>query len=168
MTRLTPAQTLDLLAEGALLIDIREPDEHRSMRIPGARNVPLSSLARIDAAHANAIVFHCRSGARTAAQAPRLRAAADCPVFLLDGGIEAWRAAGQPVELDRRQPIEVQRQVQIAAGGLVVTGLALGLAVAPAFFALSAFVGLGLVFAGATGWCGLAQLVRSMPWNRPT
>jgi rhodanese-related sulfurtransferase len=168
VTTLTPAQTRALLAEGAVLIDIREPDEHRRMRIPGARNMPLSSLARIEAPHAKAIVFHCRSGARTAAQAQRLLAAADCPVYLLDGGIEAWRAAGHAVELDRRQPIEVQRQVQIAAGGLVVTGLALGLAVEPAFFGLAGFVGLGLVFAGATGWCGLAQLLRSMPWNRPT
>ena len=168
MTTLTPAQARDLLAEGALLVDIRESDEHRRMRIPGARNIPLSSLARIDTAHAKAIVFHCRGGTRTAAHASRLRAAADCPVFLLDGGIEAWRAAGHPVELDRRQPIEVQRQVQIAAGALVLTGVALGFAVAPAFFGLAAFVGFGLVGAGATGWCGLAQLLRSMPWNRPT
>jgi hypothetical protein len=36
----------------------------------------------------------------------------------------------------------------------------------PAFYALSAFVGAGLTFAGATGWCGMAMLLKTMPWNR--
>ena len=45
-------------------------------------------------------------------------------------------------------------------------GVALGVWVAPAFLALSAFVGAGLVFAGTTGWCGMAKLLAIMPWNR--
>lgn len=166
LTKLTPAQVRDLVADGALLIDVREHDEHRRVRIPGARNMPLTSLARIDDASAKAVVFHCRSGGRTTSNAARLRAAADCPVFVLDGGIEAWRAAGQPVEVNRRQPIELQRQVQIAAGVLVLAGVALGVAVQPVFLGLAAFVGAGLVFAGATGWCGMARLLQSLPWNR--
>ncbi len=43
------------------------------------------------------------------------------------------------------------RQVQITAGALVLTGVVLGLFVAPGFFGLSAFVGAGLMFAGVTG-----------------
>ncbi|MDG6745875.1 DUF2892 domain-containing protein [Staphylococcus aureus] len=31
---------------------------------------------------------------------------------------------------------------------------------------MSAFVGAGLMFAGVTGWCGMANLLRVMPWNR--
>jgi hypothetical protein len=58
------------------------------------------------------------------------------------------------------------RQVQIAAGSLVVLGVALGAMLHPGFFALSGFVGAGLVFAGATGTCGLARMLRMMPWNR--
>jgi hypothetical protein len=49
---------------------------------------------------------------------------------------------------------------------LVLAGVLLGLFVAPGFFGLSAFVGAGLMFAGATGWCGMANLLRMMPWNR--
>ena len=60
------------------------------------------------------------------------------------------------------------RQVQIVAGSLVVLGVVLGLLVAPSFFALSAYVGAGLVFAGSTGWCGMAKLLAVMPWNRVT
>ena len=54
-------------------------------------------------------------------------------------------------------------------GTLVVGAAAIGLGsllVAPARIALSAFVGAGLTFAGASGWCGMAQLLRRMPWNR--
>ena len=45
-------------------------------------------------------------------------------------------------------------------------GVLLGTFVAPGFFGLSAFVGAGLMFAGVTGWCGMANLLRVMPWNR--
>ncbi len=58
------------------------------------------------------------------------------------------------------------RQVQIGAGGLTLIGVALGFLVHPGFFGLSAFVGAGLTLAGATGWCGMAMLLRAMPWNR--
>jgi predicted branched-subunit amino acid permease len=58
------------------------------------------------------------------------------------------------------------RQVQIAAGSLVVIGVLLGALVHPGFYALSAFVGAGLVFAGVSGFCGMARLLVLMPWNR--
>jgi hypothetical protein len=60
------------------------------------------------------------------------------------------------------------RQVQIAAGSMVVLGVILGVTVSPLFYALSGFVGAGLVFAGVTGTCGLASVLRLMPWNRPS
>ena len=115
---------------------------------------------------APAVIFHCRSGMRTDANAARLAAAAPCEAFLLEGGIEAWRAAGLPVLTDAKAPLEIMRQVQITAGMLVLIGVALSLLVAPAWIGLSAFVGAGLTFAGATGWCGMAKLLAMMPWNR--
>lgn len=154
---------------GAVLVDVREPDEHARERIPGSRNLPLS---RLDTAGAVApvgrpVVFFCRSGARTTSAAGRLAAAAGAgEAHILAGGLEAWKQAGLPVAVDRRRPIELMRQVQIAAGSLVVVGAALGFAVSPWFHALSAFVGAGLVFAGATGTCGMASLLRLAPWNR--
>jgi rhodanese-related sulfurtransferase len=163
---ITPQAAKQLIDQGAVLVDIREFDEHRRERVPGARHEALSRLAPIDAGGAQAIVFHCRSGARTQANAQLLADAATCDAFILEGGIEAWKKAGLPVATDHRQPIEIMRQVQIAAGSLVVLGVVLGLAVAPSFFALSAFVGAGLVFAGVSGWCGMAKLLALMPWNR--
>jgi hypothetical protein len=42
----------------------------------------------------------------------------------------------------------------------------LGTAVNPWFLGLSLFAGLGLVFAGATGFCGMARVLMMMPWNK--
>lgn len=165
-------QTIDaatarrLIGEGAVLVDVREPDERAREHIPGTRHAPLSSLRQVEAPGAKAVIFHCRSGARTGAHAARLGEAAGCEAYLLEGGLDAWKRAGLPVSTDRKQPIEIMRQVQIVAGSLVVLGVALGLLVAPPFLALSAFVGAGLVFAGSTGWCGMAKLLAVMPWNR--
>ena len=58
------------------------------------------------------------------------------------------------------------RQVQIAAGTLILIGALLGTFVAPAWFGLSAFVGAGLLFAGISGFCGMARLLMLAPWNR--
>ena len=58
------------------------------------------------------------------------------------------------------------RQVQIAAGSLVLLGLILSQTVAPAWILLCWFVGAGLTFAGLSGFCGMARLLALMPWNR--
>lgn len=58
------------------------------------------------------------------------------------------------------------RQVQVAAGSLVLLGVFLGAYVSPGFYFLAGFVGAGLVFAGFSGFCGMARLLMRMPWNR--
>lgn len=165
ITPVAPHEAQRLIAAGAALIDIREPDEHAREKIPGAINIPLASLSELPP---GPTVFHCRSGMRTEANASALLAAANGDCHFLAGGLDAWRAAALPTEIDRRQPLEVMRQVQLVAGGLVLLGVILGFLVAPGFFGVSAFVGAGLMMAGATGWCGMAKLLRTMPWNRRT
>ena len=170
LTSISPEVAARLLREeGATLVDVREPDEHARMRIPGAHSLPLSKLADADLAlhEGRPVVFHCRSGARTQGHAARLAASAgDCEAYVIEGGLDAWKRAGLPVAEDRRQPMELMRQVQIAVGSLVVLGVLLGATVSPWFHGLSGFVGAGLIFAGVTGTCGMASLLRQMPWNR--
>lgn len=157
-----------LLAQGARLVDIREADETARERIAAAKSVPLSSLeSSLPLAGDQAVIFHCKAGNRTATNAHRLAAATSCEAYILEGGIEAWKAAGLPVQKDHKQPIEIMRQVQITAGSLVLLGIILGTWVHPGFYGLSAFIGAGLTFAGTTGWCGMAKLLALMPWNRP-
>ena len=166
---ISPERAAELVRNGAVLIDIREADEHAREHIPGARH---HALSRIDDETPvrkgdDVLVFHCRSGARTRGNAARLAAAArTCETYILEGGIDAWKKAGLPVKLDRKQPIDIMRQVQIAAGSLILLGAALGYFVAPAFYGLSAFVGAGLLFAGVSGFCGMAHLLALLPWNR--
>ncbi|MGE0046218.1 MAG: rhodanese family protein, partial [Hyphomonadaceae bacterium] len=142
---------------------------HAREHILGARLAPLSviDVHDFDRDRAKAAVFHCKSGMRTQANAARLIAKGFREAYFLEGGIEAWKGEGFAVHTNRAAPLEIMRQVQIAAGLLVLLGVVLGWLANPAFYLLSAFVGGGLLFAGASGWCGLAHLLKLMPWNRP-
>jgi rhodanese-related sulfurtransferase len=167
LPHISPAKAKELIDRGAILVDIREFDEHSRSRIAAARHAPLSRLERLDiGTDAPAVIFHCRSGNRTASNAGRLAQCTDYDAFILDGGIDAWKSAGLPVVEDKGQPIEIMRQVQITAGSLVFAGTALGALVHPGFYALAAFVGAGLIFAGVSGSCMMARLLSFAPWNR--
>lgn len=166
---ISPAEAARLLKDGATLVDVREPDERARVWIPGSAHLPLSQLdqARLAAREGAPVLFHCRSGMRTKSNEAALGAKAGaCQAFIVEGGIDAWRAAGLPVAENRKAPLEIMRQVQIGAGSLVLLGVLGGTFVAPWLYALAGFVGAGLVFAGATGFCGMALLLRHMPWNR--
>ena len=94
-----PEEAARMLAEGAALVDVREAPERAAGVIPGAESVPLSSLpgAALPGAE-RPVIFHCRSGRRTEANAELLQQSAGVPdVFILEGGLDAWRAAGLPV-----------------------------------------------------------------------
>jgi rhodanese-related sulfurtransferase len=161
---ISPAEAQRRIEAGAMLIDIRSPDEYARAHIPCAKNLPLTQIGRIDGAPE--VIFHCKSGMRTAANAHTLKTVTDAPVFLLEGGLDAWQKAGLECNFDREQPLEIIRQVQIGAGSLVLLGVLLGFLVSPVLFGLSALVGAGLVVAGTTGWCGMANLLAAAPWNR--
>lgn len=165
---ISPQDAQALLSQGALLVDIRAADEHAREHIPAARHLPMDRVQAGDLAtvQAPAVIFHCRSGQRTRINASALAGCAPCEGYVLEGGLDAWKKAGLPVRADAKQPLELQRQVQIAAGTLIVLGAVLGYAVSPAFHLLSGIVGAGLVFAGVSGFCGLARLLMRMPWNR--
>jgi rhodanese-related sulfurtransferase len=167
--KLSPQQVRERIDAGhAVLIDIREPDEYARSHIKGAQSQPLSvwEKAHLSVDPDADVIFTCRSGMRTAGACDRLAARVTGDAFVLDGGLNAWEKAGLPVETNADAPLEIMRQVQIAAGSLVLIGVLLGFFVAPIWFGLSAFVGAGLTFAGVTGFCGMARLLMLMPWNR--
>lgn len=88
-----------LADSGAVLVDVRESREFAHETIPGATNRPLSRMGHgpLDV-EASQIVFYCKSGGRTHMAANALARSTRSEVFILDGGIEAWKAAGLPVE----------------------------------------------------------------------
>jgi rhodanese-related sulfurtransferase len=103
----SPEQAVELIKQGAVLIDIRESAEHANENIPGARH---HALSEIDAAHParegdTVLIYHCKSGARTKMNAHKLVAGAgDCEVYILGGGIEAWKRAGLPTSASAAAP----------------------------------------------------------------
>jgi hypothetical protein len=84
---------------------------------------------------------------------------------VLDGGMNAWVAAGLPVRRGVNR-LSMERQVRLAAGALAAFGGLLAVAVHPLFGLLSAFVGGGLVRSGITGSCEMATLLGKLPYNR--
>jgi rhodanese-related sulfurtransferase len=170
LTDISPRTLAARLKAGDIsLIDVREADERAREHIAGTISLPLSDLERghVDVVPRGAVAFHCKSGMRTGANCGRLAAHVEGEAFMLTGGLDAWKKDGLPVVADISAPLELQRQVQIAIGALLVLGATLATLVHPGFVALSAIMGLGLLNAGITGWCGLAKLIALAPWNRP-
>ncbi len=149
-------------------VDVRTPVEYSEKHIPGAALHPLHELdaAKVrEKAGDRPVCLICRTGNRARQAAAKLAEAGHGEVTVLDGGVEAWEAAGLPLNRGAKG-MSLERQVRIAAGALVLIGVLGSLAIHPAILALSGFVGAGLIFAGATDWCGMGLLLARMPWNQ--
>ncbi len=153
------------------LIDVRTPMEYQALHVSFARNVPLDQLnpaALMKGRNGTAnepLYIVCQSGGRSRQACEAFLKAGYTNVINVEGGTKACEQAGLPL-VRGKQVISLERQVRIAAGSLVLTGVTLGWFVHPIFFGLSAFVGAGLVFAGVTDTCGMGLLLARMPWNR--
>ncbi len=157
--------------EGAILVDIRQADEFQREHIPNARLFPLAERTTTPQQSVfpgdRTVIFYCLSGLRCQQYAEQLSALAPpTGAFVLDGGIKAWKNETLPVKQDRTQPLPIMRQVQIITGSLSVLGVGLGYALHPGYFILSAAIGAGLMFAGISGFCGLAKILMLMPWKK--
>ncbi|SNY61064.1 rhodanese family protein [Enterobacter sp. CC120223-11] len=171
ISTISPAEAKTLLAQGAALIDIREADEHARENIAEAHLLSLSAIEKGERLGPfdpfDTVIFYCQSGNRTTQNAQKLAdAVAPAKVLLLEGGLNGWKKIGQQIKADKSAPLPIMRQVQIVAGLLILLGTVLGFGVHQGFFLLSGFVGAGLLFAGISGFCGMARLLAVMPWNR--
>lgn len=165
---ISPDKAAALVKDGATLVDIRSAGEYSHRHIPDSQNQSVDELSKDTLAADGVVIFTCQSGMRTRTNINKLAAAAqNCQQFyILEGGIDGWQKQGLPVEVAPNAPLELQRQVQIAVGILVILGVVLGTWVNPGWYILSAFVGAGLLMAGVTGFCGLARLLMLAPWNK--
>lgn len=150
-----------------ILVDVREAAEYSIERITGAKRVSLSAFdSQKIKAEGKKFVLYCQSGKRSTQAAQKLFADGFDEVIHLEGGLNAWKQAGYPVEKSKNPPMSIMRQVQIVAGSLVIVGTVLGTLISPWFLILSGFVGSGLVFAGITNTCALGMLLAQMPWSK--
>ena len=174
----SPAQVHAAQSRGETvpIADVRTPAEFEAVHVQEARSHPLDDLEaeRVVASFGieglgreRPLYLTCQSGRRAAMAADRLAAAGYRNVVLIDGGTEAWEAAKLPVVRGRvRRVLPLPQQVQVAVGALLLLKTLLGATVHPLFFALTAALGAGLIYAGLTQNCALAQLLRKVPWKR--
>ncbi|MFJ8691697.1 rhodanese-like domain-containing protein [Streptomyces roseolilacinus] len=154
------------------VIDVRTPGEYASGHLPGAHNVPLDHLhtalpALRTAVGRGDLLVVCASGARSETACRRL-AENGVTAATLTGGTTAWIRLGHDVHrpAGTRTPWAMDRQVRLAAGSLVLTGLVAGQRWSAARL-LSAGVAGGLVLSALTDTCGMARILARLPHNRP-
>jgi rhodanese-related sulfurtransferase len=170
---IAPRELHRLLAGGCVaeLLDVRTPGEFAVAHVPGAKLVslddldPAGFLKQCGAADRPVYVL-CQSGGRARQAIEKFRRAGFENCVLVEGGTQAWMDAGLPVACSESKTLPLMRQVQITVGFVSAVGAALALAISPWFAVIPLLAGCGLLFAGLTGFCGLALLLAKMPWNR--
>jgi rhodanese-related sulfurtransferase len=102
---------------GDLVLDVRSPEEYASGHITGAYNVPihLLPLAARDLPP-GPLLTACSRGGR-GARAADLLDLDGRTAFVIDGGTEAWRAAGLPVSTGSEPGTSRQRHPRAGRGG---------------------------------------------------
>jgi rhodanese-related sulfurtransferase len=100
-TNVSAADAVRLINKGALVIDMRKPEEFDAGHIVNARNVPLERVQKDDEAitkHKNKILLAvCADGATSGRAAGALRKAGYENTFSLKGGLAGWRAENLPL-----------------------------------------------------------------------
>jgi rhodanese-related sulfurtransferase len=150
------------------ILDVRSPVEFEAAHIPGAYNVPLDTLGE----HAEElqhnldvpVVLVCRSGMRASRAGTTLAGAGMDGLVILDGGMQRWDD-GQRAVRRGAQRWDLERQVRLVAGSLVLAGI-LGSLVVPNLRFLSGAVGAGLATAALTNTCAMGNLLARLPYNR--
>lgn len=155
------------------VLDVRTHAEVSNEFLENSVCLPLQDLSLASFAEAishipdgDTVYILCGSGVRAKKAAELLVAGVDRPLVVIEGGINAVKQAGIPVQKGGGKVMSLERQVRIAAGSLVFVGVVLGAFVHPGFYGVSAFVGAGLVFAGVTDTCAMGMMIARMPWNK--
>ena len=170
-TALTPETLLSWISEhqDLVVIDVRSAAEFESLHIRGSYNVPLPLLSEhteeLAARLGSRVVLVCQSGARAEQARHRLNTAGIAGAYVLSGGAPGFAEAGGDVVRGKRR-WDVDRQVRLAAGSLVVLGLTGGKFVSPKFRILAGAIGAGLTFSAATNTCAMGKALSGMPWNK--
>jgi rhodanese-related sulfurtransferase len=101
-THVTAADAVRLINKGALVIDVRKPEEFEQGHIVNARNVPLERMQQegddaIKKQKSKILLAVCADGATSGRAAGHLRKAGYENAFSLKGGLSGWRADNLPL-----------------------------------------------------------------------
>lgn len=150
------------------LIDVRSGGEFESSHIPGSYNIPLETLGEHAgdlAAVDHPVVLVCQSGGRAANAQSTLDNAGKSGLFVLEGGMNAWRSVGGEVNESSSSRWAMDRQVRLVAGSLVLATVVASIGV-PAAKWIAAGVGAGLTFSAISNTCAMANVLSRLPYNQ--
>ena len=156
-----------------LIIDVRTPAEVEKNFFPGAVNIPVNELtiekvkAVIEKRQSlnTHIYLLCQSGKRAETAASILADLSDVIPVIISGGMNSINETAKS-DTSVKNVMSIERQVRITAGAIVAASVAGGVFISSVFFALAAFVGLGLMFSGITNTCGMGLILLKAPWNK--
>lgn len=164
------ARLRQLIDEDPLIrvLDVRTGGEFDNAHIPGSYNVPLATLAehtRDLAELDHPVVLVCKSGARADQAHTKLTGAGKRRLHLLDGGLDAWVAAGGDVTHGESTTWAMDRQVRLVAGSISLLGI-LASVVVPKSKWLSGAVATGLTFSALSNTCAMGNALGRLPYNK--
>jgi rhodanese-related sulfurtransferase len=150
------------------ILDVRTGGEFETVHIPGSYNVPLDTLGEhvddlADVEHR--VVLVCKSGARAGQAHSKLTSAGKQKLHLLEGGMDAWEAAGGDVVRGTSTKWALERQVRLVAGSISLTGIVLSI-VFPRAKWLAGGVAAGLTFSALSNTCAMGTMLSKLPYNR--
>ncbi|WP_144627314.1 rhodanese-like domain-containing protein [Arthrobacter woluwensis] len=152
-----------------VVIDVRSASEFESIHIRGSYNVPLPLLSEYTDELAgrlgSRVVLVCQSGVRAEQARQRLLEAGIDTAYVLTGGVPGFAEAGGEV-VRGRDRWDLERQVRLMSGSLVVLGLVGGEFISPKVRALAGVIGAGLAVSAATNTCAMVRAISAMPWNK--
>jgi rhodanese-related sulfurtransferase len=153
--------------ENTVLIDMRHPAEFALGHVPQAKNIPAGSMPVSQMlaewsreAEGKTIYFICQSGGVSERFVDELSQDGYFGAQSVEGGMVAWQSMGLPLLGDfYMEPAESKdRRSKLVFGLVVMTGCALGFLVHHGFFAIPVVMAAESIFAGITGWSGLAAI----------
>ena len=156
-----------VLAGEIVVIDVRTTSEFRSGHIPGSINIPMDEVeSRLeDVPKGRPVLMVCQSGRRSELVRDQIRGKLD-QLSCIDGGFVEWVKSGLPVVRSTKTRMALDRQAMIGASVIVLTSVALGTFISPAWYFLALLPGVGLMLAGTTGFCLMGIILSTMPWNK--
>lgn len=99
--------TMLINRENAEVVDVREPDEYAAGHLPESRNIPVARLeervGELDKLKDTPLILVCQTGNRSGGNCGKLEKLGFAKVHSLEGGINAWRAAGLPLKKGSRK-----------------------------------------------------------------
>jgi len=151
-----------------VVIDVRSAAEFEASHIRGSYNVPLPLVSEhtgdLAARLGSRVVLVCQSGVRAEQARQRIAAVGLATAYVLTGGVPGFSAAGGDV-VKGKDRWDLERQVRLAAGSLVVLGLVGGRFISPRVRMVAGAIGAGLTFSAATNTCAMGKALSAMPWN---